>query len=254
MQASIKIFITVVLTFCLISANSLAEGTVVISNDQFDKDKFRSFLREYVFQTYKSEKGVHIESVLSALGALSGFAVQQAIREEKIENHGLDENKVFVIIRTKDRSKYYFGDIFDQPLFDTRQGYVSIWSVISGSAKQAGAQKLPDINWLARQNVLSLGTPHFGELTVSKNHLPLEHPKIAIEKHWHLTEKLLLAYNIKPDNWGIEIASVAADIIILVKEALPPEIAAQLVIQPAISMSKIDPNSINVSKTTKIDK
>lgn len=222
----------------------MAESKAEVSNDQFDKDKFRSLLREYVFQTYKSEKGVHIESVLSALGALSGYALQQGIRQELISNRGMPENKVFAIVQTKDGGTYYFGEIFDQPLFNTKPGQVSIFAIVAGAAQKAGAKKLPDINLLAKHNAETVGDPDYGTLTLPKNHQPIDHPIEAIKKHWQITEKLLKAKGTEPLMWSWEIATVAADIIILGKQAIPPEIAVQLVMEPAISMSKINPNLV----------
>jgi hypothetical protein len=236
----IKILITIFIIF-LIAGNSMAESKAEVSNDRFDKDKFRSLLREYVFQTYKSEKGIHIESVLSALGALSGFALQQGIRQELISGRGMPENKVFSIVQTKDGGKYYFGEIFDQPLFDTRQGQVSVWVIVAGAAQKAGAKSLPNINLLAKHNAQTVGNPDYGSLTLPQNHQPIDHPLEAVKKHWAVTETLLKANGTEPLMWSWEIASVAAEIIILGKQAIPPETAAQLVMEPAISMSKIDP-------------
>ena len=62
-----------------------ADRSVQIPNDKFDQDRFRSVLRVSILDSYKDEKGVHIESALSALGALSGFALQQGIRKVFIE-------------------------------------------------------------------------------------------------------------------------------------------------------------------------
>jgi len=237
-----KFFIVVMSFFVIFS--SWGGDTIAVPNEKFDKDKFRSVLREYVFTTYKGEKGVHIESALSALGALSGFALQQGIREELIKKQGKPENKMFTIIKTKNGDKYYFGSIFDQPLYDTRKGKISVWAIIAGGAQKAGASSLPNINNLAKLNTQAVGSKNYGKLNISKKHQPKHHPIEAIKIHWGLTEKLLKAKGGNPLMWSWEIALVAQDLIILGKQAIQPSLAAQIVMEPAISMSKIDPNLI----------
>ena len=69
--------LTVMLSVMLFP-NVMAENKVEVPYEKFDQDKFRSFLREYLFRSYTDENGVHIESVLSALCALSGFSFNKA--------------------------------------------------------------------------------------------------------------------------------------------------------------------------------
>lgn len=237
--------ISILFFIVFISSSIIVAGEQVeVPNEKFDQDKFRSLLREYVFNTYKDERGVHIESALSALGALSGFALQKGIREELIKKQGKQEQDVFSVVKTKNGDTYYFGEIFNQPLYDTREGKFSVWAIVAGGAQQAGANKLPDINNLAKANASSVGNDDYGKLTVPKHHQPKDHPTEAIQKHWVIAKKLLEAKGSEPLMWSWEIAIVAQELIILGKQAISPEIAAQIVMEPAISMSKIDPNKI----------
>jgi len=219
-------------------------GKVEIENSKFDQDKFRSLFREYIFQSYKDQRGIHLESVLSAVGALSGFSLQQGIREELILNRGQPENEVFTIVKTKNGGKYYFGSVFDQPLFDTRSGQFSVWAIVAGGAQDAGASNLPDINALAKSNAEAVGGGDYGVLSVSANHQPKDQPLSAIRKHWEFTENILRAKGVDPLAWSWEIALVAQDIIILGKDAVDPTLAAQIVMESAISMAKIDPDLV----------
>lgn len=74
---------------------------------------------------------------------------------------------------------------------------------------------------------------------------PIDHPIDAIKKHWDFTKKILQAKGAEPLFWSWEIALVAQDIIIAGKSVIDPKLAAQIVMEPAISMSKIDPSKIN---------
>ncbi len=236
--------LTVMLSLMLVP-NVMAENKVEVPYEKFDQDKFRSFLREYLFRSYTDENGVHIESVLSALGALSGFSLQQGIREDLIIKGGNEEGKVFTIIETKDGNKYFFGSIFDEPLYDTREGQISVWSLVGGGAQKAGASSLPDVSALAKANASAIGNEDYGNLTVPLMNQPIDHPIDAIKKHWDFTKKILQAKGAEPLFWSWEIALVAQDIIIAGKSVIDPKLAAQIVMEPAISMSKIDPSKIN---------
>lgn len=221
-----------------------ADRSVQIANDKFDQDRFRSVLRVSILDSYKDEEGVHIESALSALGALSGFALQQGIRKVFIEERGNAEDQVFNVIETKNGQKYYFGSIFDQPLYDTRKDQISVWTLVGGAAQKAGATSLPDINAMAKANAAAIGTARYGKLTVPLNHQPIDSPLDAIRKHWGFTQKLLRAKEAEPQFWSWEIALVAQDLILLGNNVIPLEIAAQIVMESAISMSKINPQLI----------
>lgn len=238
----------IVFSLLLLFSSAHAVKSVAIENDQLDKTPFNQLLRSYVFDTYKDENGVHVESVLSALGALSGYALQQGIREKLISKGGMAEEKLFTIIEAKNGEKFYFGSIFDQPLYDTRQGKISVWALSAGAAQKAGLQKLPDFNIFAKRNANLIGTPEYGTLSVPNKHQPKHHPIKSVIKHWQLTKKLLEAKGSDPLTWSWEIAMVAQEVIILSKGILPPEVALQLVMEPAISMSKISPSKISTNE------
>ena len=86
----------------------------------------------------QSERGVHIESLLTILGALAGFSCQMAIRREC----GLRGSKPpFVEVKGQDGQTFYFGDELNGPLAQERH---AIWSLSAGMAHQLGAG-LPDV-------------------------------------------------------------------------------------------------------------
>jgi hypothetical protein len=97
---------------------------------------------------------------------------------------------------------------------------------------------------MAKANAAAIGTARYGELTVPLNHQPNDSPLDAVRKHWDFTQKLLMAMEADPQLWSWEIALVAQDLILLGKDVISPSIAAQIVMESAISMSKIDPDLI----------
>lgn len=237
-----KILILTVSLFLM--SVSVSGGAAESQGKKIGQEEFRSLLKNYIFASYKDKSGVHIESALSALGALSGFALQSGIREEFVKKQGKPENKVFTIVEAKNGEKYYFGAIFDQPLYDTRPGKMSVWALVGGGALKAGVKTLPNINELAKSNAAAIGSKSYGKLTVQDKHQPRELPVEAIKKHWKMTKDLLDSTGSNPLVWGWQIALVAQDVIVSGKDVIEPGLAARIVMEPAISMSKIDPNTI----------
>src|SRR5713226_2754819 len=53
---------------------------------------------------------IHAASILSALGALAGFAAQMSIRKSIIEPQQIDPNEILVEVVTRNAEIYYFSD------------------------------------------------------------------------------------------------------------------------------------------------
>ena len=210
----------------------------------YDKKQLRSLLRNYVLEAYKDSKGVHIESVLSALGSLSGFAVQEGLRQKLVIESGQPESKIFFIVKTKNNEVFYFGPIFDQFLTGIKQGNFSVWTIVAEGAVKAGATKLPDINLIAKENAERIGLASYGVPDAISGHPVKDLPLVALQKHWIKVREILEFNKVEPIYWGWEIAYVAQGLILEGKDIIPPHIAAEIVMEAAIPMSKIDPKRI----------
>jgi hypothetical protein len=88
----------------------------------------------------KDERGVHIESLLSVLGALAGYACQFSVREQNIKSGAKSPVSGLTIATGADGRNYYFGDALNKPLAEDRY---SVWSLAAGTVKQLG-KPLPD--------------------------------------------------------------------------------------------------------------
>ncbi len=53
---------------------------------------------------------VHLETVLTEIGALAGFAAQMSVRKAIIEPQKLDLNEILPEVVTTNGEKYYFSD------------------------------------------------------------------------------------------------------------------------------------------------
>lgn len=87
----------------------------------------------------KDSKGVHVESLLTALGALAGYACQANLRAQALAK-GMPETAPFQVIGTKDGKQYFFGDPLNNALAGDQY---SVWGLVGGACTACGCQRLP---------------------------------------------------------------------------------------------------------------
>ena len=81
-------------------------------------------ITQQLFTKMNSERSVHIESMLCALGALAGHACQASIRARNVAR-GVPETTDLVAVDTQDGKRYFFGDAINHPLAEAQY---SIWA------------------------------------------------------------------------------------------------------------------------------
>ncbi|WP_028049923.1 hypothetical protein [Cellulomonas sp. URHD0024] len=111
-----------------------------------------------VLAALKDERGVQIEAVATALGALAGRACQLAatdgVQNRRPEYAGLTVMQV----GSKDGQTYLMGPAINRPLAESQ---FSVWSLVAGYAQSKGAV-LPDLGELFAHGTSTVGGPEFG--------------------------------------------------------------------------------------------
>lgn len=200
-------------------------------------------LVRFLIDAYSDERGVQAETILSAAGALAGFAAQESIWEGFVRPGKLTRVQAFVCVQTKSGQTYYFGDLLNKIVASTTRGELSIWRMVAGAAVQLGAQSLPDLKPIFVQCSETVGTPAFGRPPQAEKWSLKELPRDAL-RHWPPVKSILLTAGVQPPHWGLEVALAAQKLILQIKDVVPPDIAAFIVMQSAIPMSKIDPRTV----------
>jgi hypothetical protein len=164
-----------------------------------------------------------------------------AIREAFIKTGKVPESRAFVVVGAQDGKKYYFGDFLNQPLLNTNQ--ISVWTLVAGGAIKAGAtaNSLPDMTEILKYNARTVGSQEFGIPQLPKDHFPKELPGLALCSTWHDVEAIQKKYQIDPRFWGWIPAEAAQNVIIHYKNRIEPSLAAKIVMEAALPMSKVDP-------------
>jgi hypothetical protein len=188
---------------------------------------------------------VQQESVLCALGALAGYAAQQAIRETVVKTGRLTLDQAFVVIETRSGEVFFFGDLLNAVIVskdgtpEPDSGHASIWKVVSGAGYEAGAINLPDVTDMIKHCAATVGSQEFGLPRIAEAHMPEILPREAVSRFWPAARRKLTGA--EPMSWPLHLAMAAHTLIVELKDTIRPDIAVQIVMEAAVPMSKIDP-------------
>ncbi|WP_266171698.1 hypothetical protein [Dyella subtropica] len=188
----------------------------------------------FLLKALKNEQGVHIETLLTVLGALAGYACQMGIR--KIYESRPTEPLPFVVATTTSGQTLYFGDVLNRPLVETDY---SVWGLCFGQAMQLGAQ-LPDMQEMFSHVSATAGSSEFGVPRYPGEGAAADLPVNYLRVFWPHILPVLERWCFEPTEWHVAISIAAQNAIVAAKDAIDPGFAATIVMECAIPMSKMD--------------
>ncbi|MDQ8023121.1 MAG: hypothetical protein REI94_14890 [Moraxellaceae bacterium] len=180
--------------------------------------------------------GVHVESLLCALGSLAGYACQARLRAQALEK-GTPENKVFVIVETTNGGKYYFGDPLNKALAESKY---SVWGLAAGAAQHHGCADLPDVAEIFGHVSKTVGNADFGHPRLPERHQPALKPVSYVQAYWAALLPTVKRCCPKPSEWPILYGIAIQQVMGMSKQILPADMALRIVMESAVPMSKID--------------
>ena len=188
---------------------------------------------------------IHVETVLTEVGALAGFSAQMSIRKSIIEPQQLDANEILAEVVTRNGEKYYFSDSLNWILFENlAQPPYSIWAYVRGVVPQTGHALLPDIADIVSHAARSIGTARFGVPRLPGEHMPHKLPRVALTEHWSLVQRELAAAGRAPADWPYDLAAAAQWQMLTSRDRLALPLSAKIIMEAAIPMSKVDPRTV----------
>jgi hypothetical protein len=209
----------------------------------------------------KTQRGVHTETLMTVVGALAGFAAQNAALSSITAALPSIKPRSLAIAQSKTGGIFLFGDAINAFLFPEAGSVLPLGALIGGAALSAGAKQdeLPNLSEIAGHIASVVGTPEFGKLRVPPGVAPQLEPVAALLKFWPQTVNILARPPIKQlfrrqeaplqeIHWPIVLGLVASQFIKMSKAALHPRISAALVMESAVITSKIDPERIDPGK------
>jgi len=183
----------------------------------------------------KTERGVHIESLLVALGALAGYSCQAGLRAQAAAK-GMPEKAVFSIVETKDGGKFFFGDQLNKPLVESKY---SVWSVAAAGAQDAGCKALPDVMEIFTHASRTVGSAEFGKPRTSAEHAPHDMPINYLKSLWPALLPTIQRFCPNPEHWPILLGLSIQQTIVAGKGTIDPCTGLRLVMEAAVPMSKV---------------
>jgi hypothetical protein len=229
-------------------------------------------LRDSLMMWLQSERNAHAETVLVTIGALAGFAAQtaaflrvdqrdiplppgEAAMSPEAFSQYLRSNGLLVVATTKSGERFYFGDLINGYLVPQSTSRYPLWGFVAASAIAAGVNpaELPDYVAMFRRASKAVGTPEFGIMAVAAQHQPQMSARQALNMTWPRAKFILgradgpgqtRGRSVRPEHWPLILALVARQIVTITKDALDPRIGLALLMEAAITMSKVDPKTV----------
>lgn len=224
-------------------------------------------LRENLKLRLKTERGIHAETLLTAIGAIAGFACQVAMwreigkRPEAVPRWSppaVPTDPSLVCVTINSGETFFFGDRLNAYLTGNGaerpfclSGFVGGALSGSGIAREA----FPSASEMYARVSKSLGTSQFGYPHVESEHRPHLPAQECARKLWGFARTAMLMDPasippamqeppLKEEHLYIVASIVANQLMTAVKGVLAPLLAATLVLESAIAASKIDPRTV----------
>jgi hypothetical protein len=188
---------------------------------------------------------IHLETILTEIGALAGFAAQMSVRKAIIEPQKLDLNEILPEVVTTSGEKYYFSDTLNWIVFENlaRPPY-SIWAYVLDAVPQASRASMPDMEDIVSHAARTIGTFRFGVPRLPTEHAPRKTPRAALAQHWTDVLEELRARARTPSDWPYDLSFAACWQMLNGRDRLALPLAATIVMEAAIPMSKVDPATV----------
>lgn len=214
-------------------------------------------LRESLLNVLANEQGVHVETLMAALGALHGFASQNAALERvhaAKESGGPVPESAIALVKTVDDKRFLFGDWINKHIFYTEENDLSLERVALGTAHAMGIEltDLVDPAALSGQIAETVGGAEFGQSTVIVDHHPHQTAVSLLGDLWQLFIDImeLDAPNaptepaIQPEHYPAVVSVVVAQFLEMTKDVLDSRIAVQLLLESSMITAKVDPATL----------
>lgn len=224
-----------------LTPNSEVIGTGKSSDTTEVSHKIKNMI---MLELEESGRRVRIEDVLTILGALAGFSIQMAIRDHFIRLGQISLQRAFVVMETKDSGTYFFGDIINEGIVSPHPKQLALWSFVGGAAQHVGAKELPNLEDIFAHVARSIGTPQFGLPRLPPENALRERPIDLLNKFWNPVRNYM-ALNVQSAGlWPFVLGNSTQLAIIEARDVIDPALAAKIVMEVAIPMSKVNPRLI----------
>jgi hypothetical protein len=200
-------------------------------------------LEQWLGREFRHVRDVPCETTLTVIGAITGFAAQNGIWEAEVRPGHKAIQEAFVVIETRSGETFFFGDLLNDILAAKDPAQLSVWKIVAGGARALGAGELPDVVPIFKHSAETVGTGSFGLPVLPDGHLPGILPRDALNRFWPEARRILSG-NPDATAWAFDAAMAAQQLMLGMKDRIDPALAARVVMEAAVPMSRIDPMSV----------
>jgi hypothetical protein len=209
-------------------------------------------------------KGAHAQSLLTAAGALVGFAAQTSALEQGellTARRDLVAPESLMLRQDKDGRRFLAGRWINAPLLLGFGHGFPLQRFVVQAAAAAGVKRteFPDYWELERGVATRAAEGGLGRLAPAKGRDGVARPQDLLRVLWPAARRIITAPMplemadepvLNEAHWPIALAVVAARLMAQTAEAVPPKVAADLVMEAAIIASKLDPDLVEAGRWT----
>lgn len=184
-------------------------------------------------------RGVHVDTVLCILGSMAGFSCLVSAYFARQAGYGKYDPNAITVITCADGNNYVFGNLINAPLLENQY---SVWGLVGGIAQHLGSSHIPDIANIAKHVASTAGSDSFGIPRMPEGHNLSDSPRNYVKNLWPVLIKEAKIYAANSAEWPVLFGLAAQQVIQEATGVLDSGLAAEIVMECAVPMSKIDPN------------
>src|SRR5262245_33655583 len=206
----------------------------------------RSLAAMLMAKQIKRAGRIHPETILTEIGALAGFATQMSIRKAIIAPQKLEANNdILVEVMSKAGEKFYFSELMNWMLFENvSEPPYSVWAYVAAAVPEAPRALMPDLAEIVSNAARTVGTKRYGIPRLPPAHMPQKLPRAALDEHWRTVQHEFVGSKRSAAEWPYDLAWAAQWQMVTSRDQLDLPLAAAIVMEAAIPMSKVDPASV----------
>ncbi len=171
---------------------------------------------------------LHAPTFLSAIGGLTGFAIQQMLLREG-----------GVAWSQPRRAEH-----LDRILLSERPVDGSLWSKLQEASRAVGAHHLPDPNTLLQATLRCVGTTQFGLITLPLEYKLVQQPQASVTELWTSVTRTIADEGVSNAVLPQVLIAACAQRVAADMRLVPPHVGVRIVMQSALAMALIEPRVI----------
>jgi hypothetical protein len=189
---------------------------------------------DHLMTTLTTDQGVHIESLVTALGALAGRACQFATLDGLSSKNPDYDGLSLLVVGGANGDQYYYGDAINRPLAESPQ---SVWALLASPVVHFGGE-LPDFGELFSHSAATVGGPQFGRPRYAEGTDAAETPREYV-RLWNDLLPIVCRHSPGPQQWPLAYGYALQRLFAQVNAQLDLGVLARVAMDSAIATSRL---------------